>query len=172
MGTKKGGGVAQATDTGSTLSKKLADPAALEDLKKRVQKRLKEAKRSVRVCIGTGCAAKGSRRIYELFCEAAKQAGSDVKIEAKCVGCHGFCERGPIVVVEPGEVLYQRVEEPDVEEIFRETVLGGRVIDRLLYKDLSSGKSAVTAEKIPFYHAQRRIVLALNGQIDPTSIED
>ena len=172
MGTKKEGGVAQATDTGSMLSKKLGDPTDLEDLKKRVQKRLKEAKRSVRVCIGTGCAAKGSRRILELFCEAAEQSGSDVKIEAKCVGCHGFCERGPIVVVEPGEVLYQRVEEPDVGEIFRETVLGGRVIERLLYKDPSSGASAVTAEKIPFYHAQRRIVLALNGQIDPTSIED
>jgi NADH-quinone oxidoreductase subunit F len=172
MGTKKEGGTALGTETGSTMSKKLANPAGLEDMRKRVQKRLKEAKRSVRVCIGTGCAAKGSRRVYELFCEAAEQAGADVKIEAKCVGCHGFCERGPIVVVEPGGVLYQKVEEPDVGEIFRETVLGGRVIERLLYKDPSSGASAVTAEAIPFYHAQRRIVLALNGQIDPTSIED
>jgi NADH-quinone oxidoreductase subunit F len=95
-----------------------------------------------------------------------------VKVEAKCVGCHGFCERGPIVVVEPGGTLYQKVEEPDVGEIFRETVLGGRVIERLLYTDPSSGASAATADKIPFYRAQKRIVLALNGRIDPTSIED
>jgi len=63
------------------------------------------APKSVRVCIGTGCAAKGSRRLYELFCEAAKRSGRDIRVEAKCVGCHGFCERGPIVVVEPGEIF-------------------------------------------------------------------
>jgi NADH-quinone oxidoreductase subunit F len=128
--------------------------------------------RSVRVCIGTGCAAKGSRRLYELFVEAVEQSGEDVLLEAKQVGCHGFCERGPIVVVQPGDIFYQRVEEPDVPEIFRETVLGGRVIHRLLYKDPSTGRIAQNAEQIPFYHIQKRIVLANNGIIDPTEIRD
>jgi NADH:ubiquinone oxidoreductase subunit F (NADH-binding)/(2Fe-2S) ferredoxin/Pyruvate/2-oxoacid:ferredoxin oxidoreductase delta subunit len=127
--------------------------------------------RRVRVCIGTGCAAKGSRKLYELFSEAARE--SDTEIEAvTCVGCHGFCERGPIVVVDPGEILYQRVEEPDVPEIFRETVLGGRVVERLLYADPQTGQKAATAAEIPFYKAQERIVLAHNGVIDPTSIDD
>ena len=126
------------------------------------------APKSVRVCIGTGCAAKGSRRLYELFLEAARQSGQDVQVQAKCVGCHGFCERGPIVAVEPGEIFYQRVEEPDVAEIFRETVLGGRVVQRLLYEDPSTGKTAETADEIPFYKVQQRIVLAGNGRIDPT----
>ena len=98
--------------------------------------------KSVRVCIGTGCAAKGSRRLYELFLEAADKSDEDIKVEAKCVGCHGFCERGPIVVVEPGEIFYQRVEEPDVAEIFRETVLGGKVVERLLYEDPASKTKA------------------------------
>jgi len=107
--------------------------------------RADSASKVVRICIGTGCAAKGSRRLYELFCEAAKRSDQDIRVEAKCVGCHGFCERGPIVVVEPGEVFYQQVEEPDVAEIFRETVLGGRV---------------------------ERIVLIGNGRFDPTQISD
>jgi len=124
------------------------------------------------VCIGTGCAAKGSRRLYELFREAVDESGADVEIEAKCVGCHGFCERGPIVVIQPGDIFYQRVEEPDVAEIFRETVLGGRVVERLLYTDPATGAVATTEADIPFYQAQQRIVLAANGLIDPRSIDD
>jgi NADH-quinone oxidoreductase subunit F len=172
MDEKREGGAAAGAQTVTPRPGRLASPADLEFLKKRVIAARTLTPRSVRVCIGTGCAAKGSRRIYELFREAAETEGSGVKVEAKCVGCHGFCERGPIVVVEPGGTLYQKVEEPDVGEIFRETVLGGRVVERLLYTDPSSGASAATADKIPFYHAQKRIVLALNGQIDPTNIDD
>ncbi|MBN1837321.1 MAG: 4Fe-4S binding protein [Spirochaetales bacterium] len=148
----------------------------MEAWREKVNKAKKVNTRSVRVCIGTGCAAKGSRRLYELFCEAAQEAakhnGRSVKVEAKSVGCHGLCERGPIVVIEPEGILYQQVEEPDVAEIFRETVLGGRVVERLLYEDPATKKKATTADEIPFYNVQRRIVLEQNGRIDPTSIDD
>jgi NADH-quinone oxidoreductase subunit F len=151
---------------------KLTSPAELESFARSLSDDGGKTSRSVRVCIGTGCAAKGSRRIYELFLEAAKKSGQDVRVEAKCVGCHGFCERGPIVVVQPGEIFYQRVEEPDVAEIFRESVLGARVVERLLYEDPNTGKKAEKAEQIPFYKVQQRIVLANNGLIDPTQITD
>ncbi|MBN1671821.1 MAG: 4Fe-4S binding protein [Kiritimatiellae bacterium] len=144
----------------------------LEALRDRLRRQRDPVVKSVRVCVGTGCAAKGSRRLYELFREAASSPRTGVAVEAKCVGCHGFCERGPIVVVEPGNVLYQRVEEPDVAEIFRETVLAGRVVERLLYADPATGQKAQTEKQIPFYSAQERIVLAQNGVIDPTRIED
>ncbi|MHC4666722.1 MAG: (2Fe-2S) ferredoxin domain-containing protein, partial [Planctomycetota bacterium] len=126
----------------------------------------------VRVCMGPGCAAKGAARVYELFREAAEQAGGDVEIQAKGVGCHGLCECGPIVIIEPGEIFYQRVEEPDVPEIFRETVLGGRVVERLLYENPATGEKALHADEIPFYKVQKRIALAQNGVIDPASVED
>ncbi|MBN2442885.1 MAG: 4Fe-4S binding protein [Spirochaetales bacterium] len=126
----------------------------------------------MRICIGTGCAAKGAKRIYELFLEAAEQSKADVKIEAKCVGCHGFCELGPIVVVDPGDIFYKGVEEPDVEEIFRETVLGNRIVERLLYTEDKDEKRAQTEEEIPFYKNQKRIVLKGNGKINPTRISD
>ncbi|MBL7185555.1 MAG: SLBB domain-containing protein [Phycisphaerae bacterium] len=151
---------------------KLASPVDLEALAQQFRGDSRKASKCVRVCIGTGCTAKGSRKIYELFCEAAEQCDADVNIEAKCVGCHGFCERGPVVVVEPGEIFYQQVEEPDVAEIFRETVLGGRIVERLLYEDPATGKKAREAADIPFYSAQQRVVLSGNGRIDPTQITD
>ncbi|GAF92166.1 unnamed protein product, partial [marine sediment metagenome] len=96
---------------------KLTSPADLESFAKKLRSSEDKASRSVRVCIGTGCAAKGSRRLYELFLEAVEQSAQDVTVEAKHVGCHGFCERGPIVVIQPGDIFYQLVEEPDVPEI-------------------------------------------------------
>ena len=155
-----------------SVSTKFTSSADIETFAQKLRSKGGPAAKSVRVCIGTGCAAKGSRRLYELFCEAVEQSGQDVKVEAKCVGCHGFCERGPIVVVEPGDIFYQRVEEPDVAEIFRETVLGGRVVERLLYEDPDTGKKAEKADEIDFYKVQERIVLGNNGLIDPTKITD
>ena len=156
----------------AAADKTIRSPADLDRFREELRKRRSPSAKSVRVCIGTGCAAKGSRRLYELFSEAVQESGTEVSVEAKCVGCHGFCERGPIVVIQPGNILYQRVEEPDVTEIFRETVLGGRIVERLLYEDPATGKTAETEDEIPFYKAQKRIVLAENGSIDPTSVED
>ncbi len=154
-------------------SKKIIDtPQKLESLRNKLEKQKSPSAKSISICIGTGCAAQGSRKIYELFCEAVKDSGSKVEINTKCVGCHGFCERGPIVVVQPGDILYQNVEEPDVEEIFRETVLKGAIVERLLYKDPTTEALAKTPDEIPFYKSQQRIVLLNNGIIDPTNIED
>jgi NADH-quinone oxidoreductase subunit F len=83
-----------------------------------------------------------------------------------------LCELGPIVIVEPGDILYHSVEEPDVAEIFRETVLGGQLVERLLYEDTSSGEKRKSPGDIPFYSVQKRIVLEQNGRVDPTSIDD
>ena len=129
--------------------------------------------RLVRVCVGTGCTAKGSPKVLERFRQAAETLTSTVPVvQTKCTGCQGFCERGPVVIVEPGTIFYQGVKEEDVPEIWRESVLGGRPVERLLYRDEATGALARTPDEIPFYHAQRRVVLALNGVIDPTSVDD
>ena len=155
-----------------TESQRLRSPADLAQKRDEWRRRCRPTAKSVRVCIGPGCAAKGSGKLYELFRRAAEESGADVEVEAKGVGCHGLCERGPIVIVHPGGIFYQRVEEPDVAEIFRETVIGGRVIERLLYEDPVTGAKAQTSDQIPFYAAQKRIALAQNGVIDPARIED
>jgi len=131
------------------------------------------AAQCVRICLGTGCTAKGAHGVLaRLRAMAERSGGGKVRIETKCTGCHGFCERGPIVVVDPGNIFYQNVTEEDVSELWRETVLGGRVVERLLYKNEQTGAVATTHEEIPFYQRQHRIVLALNGVIDPTRIEE
>ena len=91
---------------------RLSTPADLEHLREDLRKRRDPAAKCVRVCIGPGCVAKGAMRLHELFTEAVRQTGADVAIEAKGVGCHGLCERGPLVIVHPGNIFYQRVEEP------------------------------------------------------------
>jgi NADH-quinone oxidoreductase subunit F len=151
---------------------KIDKPEKLEQLRKEIKEKAGLWKKSVRICIGTGCAAKGSNTLYRLFQEAAADTAVKVITEAKCVGCHGFCERGPIVAIEPGNIIYQGVTEPDVAEIFRESILSNNIVERLLYKNPSTGETAKTEEEIPFYQLQRRIVLAENGRIDPTDIED
>jgi NADH:ubiquinone oxidoreductase subunit F (NADH-binding)/(2Fe-2S) ferredoxin/NAD-dependent dihydropyrimidine dehydrogenase PreA subunit len=156
----------------TAIASRLNNPIDLERLREKISRHDRASARLIQVCIGTACTAKGSRKLYQLFLEAVKQSGQDIKVEAKCVGCHGFCERGPIVVVQTGDIFYQQIEEPDVPEIFRETVLGGRVVERLLYEDPNTGEKAGNAEAIPFYNVQKRIVLALNGIVNPKSIED
>ncbi|MEW5816629.1 MAG: NAD(P)H-dependent oxidoreductase subunit E, partial [Spirochaetota bacterium] len=154
------------------VNKAVSSPAELESLRNEVLKKRKPAIKTVRVCIGTGCAAKGSRKLLELFYQAAGQSGEQVEITTKCVGCHGLCERGPIVVVEPEDILYMGVEEPDVDEIFRESVLGDRVVERLLYESPETGERVRSPDSIPFYKVQHRIVLKENGVIDPTDITE
>ena len=153
-------------------NKRLGSIADLEVMRQELLSSRAPSAKSIHVCTGPGCAAKGSPRLYELFCEAARQADVDVEIQAKAVGCHGLCECGPIVIIEPGDIFYQRVEEPDVAEIFRETVVGGRLVERLLYENPVTGQKAETPDKIPFYKVQRRIALAYNGLIDPTKITE
>ena len=153
-------------------NKRLSSPEDLERVREELRKKRKSSSKSVCICMGPGCAAKGANRIYELFCEAVQQSELEVEVRAKGVGCHGLCGCGPIVLIQPGEIFYKQVEEPDVPEIFRETVLGGRVVERLLYEDPATGKKARDPKDIPFYKTQKRIALAYNGLIDPTSIED
>ncbi|MHC4434471.1 MAG: NADH-ubiquinone oxidoreductase-F iron-sulfur binding region domain-containing protein, partial [Planctomycetota bacterium] len=151
---------------------RLNSTADLERMREELLGRRVPSAKCVRVCTGPGCTAKGSPRLYGLFCEAVEQTGADVEIEAKSVGCHGLCECGPIVLIQPGDIFYQRVEEPDVAEIFRETILGDRVVERLLYENPATGEKVVTADEIAFYKVQKRIALACNGLVDPTSIAD
>ena len=157
----------------STVATRLETALDIERYRRQIVAQRDPHARRVRVCLGTGCTAKGAPAVFERFRQAAEGLEDEsLVIESKCTGCHGFCERGPIVVVDPGNIFYQNVMVEDVPEIWRESVIGGRVVERLLYKDEETDTLATTPEQIPFYRAQHRIVLALNGVIDPTRIEE
>ena len=125
---------------------------------------------TVSVCGGTGCRASGSEDVVDAFYEEIEKRELQVKIEFKETGCHGFCERGPLVVIGPRKIFYQHVKPEDVPEIIAETVINGKVISRLLYKDPATDKEITYESDVPFYASQTRLILSVNGEIDPTEI--
>jgi len=151
---------------------KIRSPLELEKITKSIQSKKKKEKSFISICAGTGCRASESESVINAFKEEIKFLGLQNKVGVKVTGCHGFCEKGPIVVIHPGDIFYQNVEKEDVMEIVSETIIGGKIIDRLLYVDLATGKKITKESDVPFYNKQRRIILGNNGKIDPTNIED
>jgi len=152
--------------------KKIRTPQELEALRNSLLQQREPNKPCVRVCLGTGCRARGSVGVIEAFKDEIKRQGLEIKVDSKQTGCHGFCERGPVVVIGPKEIFYQRVKSCDVAEIVSKTLLNGKVVDRLLYVDPATGQKALYEYDVPFYKKQRRRILANNGRIDPTKIFD
>ena len=133
-----------------------------------------EHRQQILVCCGTGCLASGAKEVAEAFAEqvADRGLGAEVGLFVKSTGCHGFCERGPLVVIQPSGVLYTRVKAKSVAEIIDTTVIGGEVITRLLYKNPVDGERIEDYSEIPFYKNQVRVAMRNIGRIDPTDIED
>jgi len=157
----------------SATRARLEDANDLEKVRTRAIAEQDGIPHRVRVCLGTGCRAKGADEVFEQFRREAEAIDAEsMVVGVKCTGCHGFCERGPLVIVDPGNVFYPEVTEQDVPEIWQESVTAGRVVERLLYKDDKTGESRTTPEEIPFYCKQTPIVLSHNGTIDPTNIEE
>ncbi len=144
----------------------------LEELRAEISESRKQEKTTVTICAGTGCHAYGCMNISAAFKESIKRQNLQEKVDVRTTGCHGFCERGPIVVIQPEGIFYQRVKLNDVEEIISETVLNNNVIDRLLYEDPKTETKIIKEKDVPFYKKQKRIVFENNGFIDPTEIKD
>ncbi len=126
----------------------------------------------VTLCAGTGCRACGSMAVGEKFAEAIAAMGLSDKVRLKRTGCHGFCERGPLVVLQPSGIFYQRVAPKHVEDILRKTVVGSELVEELLYVDPVTGETIEKEADIPFYKKQRRVIFGMNGFIDPEEIRD
>jgi len=143
---------------------------------KSVQERLKASrdpkKPSVTICVGTGCLAYGTQKLVDSFREELAKRDLTGKIDFRTSGCHGFCERGPMVVIGPENTFYQRVGLGDAAEIIDKTLLKGEIIDRLLYVDPATGEKIVREDDVPFYKKQTRLVFGLNFKVDPKSLDD
>jgi len=110
--------------------------------------------------------------VLEAFQAEIKTQATENRVNLRMTGCHGFCERGPLVVIQPEEIFYHGVKVEDVPQIISETVIKGEIIDSLLYVDPSTSQKIAHESEVPFYKKQRRLLLDMNGQIDPTSITD
>jgi NADH:ubiquinone oxidoreductase subunit F (NADH-binding)/(2Fe-2S) ferredoxin len=144
----------------------------LEHLRSRQLEERKDIKYTVMVCGGTGCQASQSQPLINTLRDELSKQGLDKTVRLCITGCHGFCEQGPVMVIEPGNIFYCHVTSDDAFEIIYQTILNGKLVERLLYVDPSSGKAAKTRSEIPFYQAQDRRILSQNLMIDPCSIND
>ena len=151
---------------------KLKSPTELEALRKSVLAERDPEKAIVTICNGTGCHAHGCKAVTAAFLDEVKKQKLTDKVDIRATGCHGFCERGPLVVIKPEDILYQRVRVKDVPGILTETIGKGETIDKLLYSDRASGTKIPYEHDVPFYKLQKRLVFGNNGSIDPTSIND
>ena len=142
----------------------------LEGLRTEIISNRDPKKPCVTICSGTGCLASGGEPVIKAFQEEIKKQNLEEKVDLKKTGCHGFCERGPLVVIYPEEICYVQVQPEDIPEIVSETIVNGKIVDRLLYK--LDGEAFVHDSDIPFYKNQKRIIFEKNRKIDSKSIED
>ena len=142
---------------------------------------LGEEDKKILICAGTGCISSGSLEIYDELKKIMEERGINVAVELKeephehsvglkKSGCHGFCEMGPLVRIEPQGWLYVKVKPEDCAEIIEKTIVGGEHIARLAYA--KNGEIYKKQGEIPFYKKQTRHVLEHCGHIDATSIKE
>ncbi|MCJ7684174.1 MAG: 4Fe-4S binding protein [Desulfobacteraceae bacterium] len=152
---------------------RLTDREGLEKLRNSFhEKHAEGTKKLVSLCAGSGCAAYGTAKVYEVLNEELSRQGIQDEVEVKLTGCHGFCEKGPIMVLHPEGIFYPQVKQEHVAEIVDKSIKHGELVNSFLFKDLSTKRKITHEEDIPFYNLQQRIIFGNNGLIDPTSIED
>jgi len=121
----------------------------------------------IRVCCGTGCRANNSLKLYEELKKEAEK--SDTSVEIIQTGCQGLCQKGPVMIIEPQNYFYHRVQPERASQIIRRTINDSKPIVDLLYRK-QYGERAYHINDVPFYKKQVRVALRHNGKIDPTNI--
>ncbi len=120
----------------------------------------------------TCCLLRGAKGVVEAFRTELSKAGLADKVRLRLAGCLGFCEIEPMVILKSKDILYQRVEPKDVAEIVGQSLVGGQVIERLVYQDPATGLRQSRRDEVPFYGKQNRLILGVNERIEPVHIED
>jgi NADH-quinone oxidoreductase subunit F len=151
--------------------KKLTSPKELDFFRKELLKKRDPKRLVLTICGGTGCHGYGCEKVIEAFRNEIEKRKIADRVELRVSGCHGFCERGPLALIQPKGVFYQRIDPADVPEIIEKTIVGNDVVEKLLY-DLPDGKKAKTEKDVPFYAMQNRILFGANQRMNADSIED
>ncbi len=150
---------------------RLNSPAELQGLREDLLSKRDPIKLCIAICSGTGCHAYGCENVNAAFVEEVKRQGLEDDVDIKRTGCHGYCERGTLVVIYPEEICYIHVRPEDAAEVVQ-SLKDGRIVDRLLYADPVTNEKIIHESEIPFYKNQTRIVFGNNRRIDPKSIKD
>jgi len=144
----------------------------LKKLQKDFQEDLRKIKRQILVCGGTGCISSGCREVQNTLKEELTNNNLENEVEIVETGCHGFCEKGPIVIVYPEKIFYCEVSAEDIKELVETQFIEGKILERLLYKNPISGENIFYYNDIDFYSKQHKLVLNNCGEINPQNIKD
>jgi NADH:ubiquinone oxidoreductase subunit F (NADH-binding)/(2Fe-2S) ferredoxin len=154
------------------MDKRLTGIKDLEELRDSINASKREMDYTIIGCSGTGCQASDSLSVWDSLKKNLKKQGLSEKVALRQTGCHGFCEQGPLLIIEPGNILYCKVKPEDTERIVSETIGKGQIIEERLYTDPVTGKRITEERDITFYKSQTREILAQNKKINPREIED
>jgi len=127
---------------------------------------------SVLACQGTGCVSGGSEQVFASLEREVARLDLEGRTQVKRTGCHGFCQQGPLVALEPYGILYCKAQPDDASEIIQSLLAQGKPMERLLYRDPVTGNPVPYYRQISFYQKQERTVLQRCGKIDPENIGD
>lgn len=133
---------------------------------------MKSWRAQVLVCGGAGCVSSGCRKIRDAITSRIESQGLQEEVKVIETGCIGSCNLGPLALINPGGVLYQKLTPEDAEDIVVDHLSRGKLVERLLYKDPSTGRAVARLEDIDFFRYQQKIVLRNCGLIDPMNIEE
>jgi len=144
----------------------------LDVLRQQILEQRKTIRKRIRICGGPGCNSGGGDRLIKAFQKLIEDKNATREYMVTGTGCHGFCARGPIVVIEPANIFYERVHEDRVAEICERSVFGDELVDDLLYVDAQTGQKIIREKEIPFYAHQERIIFNDTGLNWSTEIDD
>ena len=147
-------------------------PAELDQLRQEILSKRDPGKPRISVCAGAGCLATGASKVISAFNAEIQEQGLKGEVHIKGTGCPGFCERGPVVVIDPEETCYLQVTPKDVPEIVSQTIKEKKIVERLLYVNPANNEKVIRESDIPFYRNQERNIIGNNIKIDPKCIDD
>ncbi len=128
--------------------------------------------RILRICRGTGCNSLNAGEIYETLTKLLHENGLSQYINIKSTGCHGFCQVGPTIIIDPDNVLYVSLKVKDIQDIVEQHLKRDEIVNELLYKDPKTGKSIKNMEEIQFFYDQLPIITKNCGKINPENIHE
>jgi NADH-quinone oxidoreductase subunit F/NAD(P)H dehydrogenase (quinone)/NADP-reducing hydrogenase subunit HndC len=124
------------------------------------------------LCGGTGCHSFGSLEFQEALQEELTKQGLAEEVKIIETGCNGFCAVGPVMLVQPDGIFYQKLRSAHVAHLVEEHFLKGRPVKKLFYVEPASKETIPSMEEIPFFTHQMFRVMRNKGAIDPEVIDE
>ena len=151
---------------------KLENREALEKLRNSLQAISQKSQKLISLCAGSGCGAYGTAKVHTVLQEELAKHNLQDTVQVKLTGCHGFCEKGPIMVIHPEGIFYPQVTPEKVPDIVKTTLIGQQLVDKLVYKDPVTKKKISHEEEIPFYKLQKRVIFGNVGNKHVEELSD